>query len=68
MHRLDMGGLRGNSGFPLPGHLLLGHGNASSTPGQEFQRQKQGGIRELEGSQKFIDKLSTFLQTNPDWV
>jgi hypothetical protein len=52
MHHHGTSGLHNDGGLSRPNQLLLWHGHTSRTSGQALQKQKQkqGGIREPEGS------------------
>jgi hypothetical protein len=57
-YRRDASGLRSSGRLPRHGHLCLQRGHAHATPGQVLQKQRQGGMRELEGSQRLSGKRS----------
>jgi hypothetical protein len=57
-YHCDASGLCSSGRLPCPSHLRLQRGHTHTTPGQVLQKQRQEGMRELEGSQRLSGKRS----------
>jgi hypothetical protein len=57
-YRCDASGLCSSGRLPCPSHLRLQRGHTHTTLGQVLQKQRQEGMRELEGSQRRSGKRS----------